>query len=102
LESYSDFSKSKFADRLYEQHFFMAFVNGWKRGFFSLGQVVNYEIILTKELEEISRTVCDDALKTTYNPEISYQFLLLTIEVSKLGFESGRMTNVNHHVGLSN
>lgn len=98
-EEYRKFSTSVFADRIYEQHFFMAFVNGWKRGYFSLGQVVNYEKTLDEEIEEIYETVLEDALET-YEMKTASQFLHLTEMVNELGYESGTKTNIDAGVSM--
>jgi hypothetical protein len=97
IDSYREFNQSAFATNLYKRHFYHAFKNGWKNGFFSLGQVNRYEDLLEKELHAIS-DICMSEATQIYPEEFAIQFIALLAKVHDIGFASGSHTPINQKV----
>jgi hypothetical protein len=94
VAQYRAFSNSKFADHLYKRHFYRAFVNGWKTGYFSLGQVINFESLLENDLLEVGDSLFEEA--TAYYSTDTAAKLLYLIEIVKdIGIDSGKKTPMN-------
>lgn len=91
---YREFSNSRLADRIYKTYFYKAFVNGWKNGYFSLGQVINFESQLDEELLDIGESLFDE-VAAYYSNETAAQILYLIEVVQKIGIDSGKQTPMN-------
>lgn len=92
VKLYREFSNSNFADHVYKNYFYEAFVVGWKLGYFPLVQIINYNDILEKDLENVGSEMVEEAEKY-YSIKIALQMLILLETARDIGMKSGQQTN---------